>query len=81
MNSSNIISESELEQIWKDADFQPREKYIKHSDINRKVKDNLYISNCKICNIEIKLPCTYNGNYPLCAIHRAPNDRLKINYH
>ena len=70
----NFNDEDLFEKIWKDANFQSSKKVNETSKI-KKVKDNFYVSNCKICNIEIKLPCTYNGNYPLCIKHRDPNQR------
>jgi len=71
MNSPEL--EKLIEQIWKDADFKIEEK--KKVNKIRKIEDNFYFSYCKICNIKIKLPSTYNGNYPLCFSHRNPNDR------
>ena len=78
MNSGDISDWLLLEKIWEDADFKPKEKIIKQPEINkiRQIKYNFYVSKCKICNLEIKLPCTYNGNYPLCEKHRNPNDRI-----
>tara|TARA_E500000178_G_C17037453_1_gene764284 strand:- start:6492 stop:6728 length:237 start_codon:yes stop_codon:yes gene_type:complete len=68
-----------LDQIWEDANFKPKVKLtINKIDKNKKVIDNYISSNCKICNLPIKLPNTYNGTYPLCIIHRDPNDRLKF---
>ena len=32
---------------------------------------------CNICKISFKISSTYDGEYPLCYIHRDPNQRLK----
>lgn len=80
--SYNDITESEMEQMWIDANFQTKTKIVKSGQQNRQDKirrlnnDNFYVANCKICQKEIKLSCRYAGEYPLCYIHRDPNDRI-----
>tara|TARA_B100001093_G_scaffold509668_1_gene574134 strand:- start:5 stop:262 length:258 start_codon:yes stop_codon:yes gene_type:complete len=80
--NNNEISPELLEQIWKDANFPIKEKLIKNKQPEfqkfKKIKDNVFIAKCKICNLEIKLPCTYKGEFPLCISHRNPNDRLEM---
>jgi len=38
-----------------------------------------YIANCKTCGSKIKMSSKYTGNYPLCYLHRNPNDRINSN--
>ena len=71
-----------LESIWNEVEFESvksEEKFKKDNvrDVRRVHNDNYYVANCKICNVEIKLSCHYNGEFPLCQIHRDPNHRLK----
>ena len=69
------------EKIWNDANFKPTKTInqsndmIKKNNIRQLNNDNFYIAQCKICNIELKLSCNYSGKFPLCKVHRDPNDR------
>lgn len=74
------MDNNDIEKMWEDADFKPEEKnLISKAFKQRIVKDNKFIAYCKICNKEINLSCAYTGDYPLCYIHRDPNDRPLIN--
>ena len=70
-----------LEEIWNDANFKPTKQVyqsgeiIKKNSIRTLNEDNYYIAHCKVCNAELKLSCNYSGDYPLCKVHRDPNDR------
>ena len=74
----------ELEDIWKDAKFEPKKPILKSAEIIKKEKirkissSGKTISYCKVCNKEMYLSDTYNGEYPLCKIHRDPNDRFLL---
>ena len=61
-----------LEKIWNDADFKSTKKIVLNQ--KKKIKKLNY---CKICNCEINLSSNYDGEFPLCKIHRDPNNRLK----
>ncbi len=39
-------------------------------------EENFFIEKCKVCSKEIKLSCKYSGNFPLCYLHREPNNRI-----
>ena len=76
---TTYLSKRESIDMWDEA--------IKYRDENDKTKKNIDIDHnnpyykiekCKICKIEVKLSCKYDGNYPLCDKHRQPNDRFKL---
>ena len=37
--------------------------------------DGKIVTYCKVCNAEMFISINYNGEFPLCGIHRDPNDR------
>lgn len=62
-------------------EFSLKEK--KKSQVNIKKfktinKDDFTFANCKTCNKLFKISCKYDGPYPLCYLHRDPNNRLII---
>ena len=79
--SENNLQNELLEEIWNDANFKPSKQVyqsgemIKKNSIRKLNEDNYYIAHCKVCNAELKLSCNYSGDYPLCKVHRDPNDR------
>jgi hypothetical protein len=70
-----------IEEIWGDADFKSIKKAplsgetLKKNSIRTLNSDNFYIAHCKVCNFEMKLSSNYSGEFPLCIVHRNPNDR------
>jgi hypothetical protein len=81
MNNNENIETELLEEMWNDADFKQSKnapqsgEILKKNSIRKLNQDNFYIANCKVCNSELKLSCNYSGEYPLCKVHRDPNDR------
>lgn len=74
---TNYLNNNEVMELWDEAVKLRDEETSKVVEEDNK-KDIYYkIENCKVCKIKIKLPCTYDGNYPLCYEHRKPNDRIK----
>lgn len=70
-----------LEKIWKDANFKISKKpilsgeTIKKNSIRKINSDGKVIAYCKVCNSELYISINYNGEFPLCKLHRNPNDR------
>jgi len=77
----NYFTEDEKKsrEIWDTAvEYRDKDKIEKE----KKEKESISLfkfENCKMCNTPVKLSCKYDGNYPLCYIHRDPNDRIKNN--
>ena len=42
-------------------------------------EDNYVETNCKECGVVFKISYKYTGGYPLCYIHRDPNERFNKN--
>ena len=78
--SMEDVWEYAIDEFKKNSTPQRTKKQIEIKNGNaRKVKNNEYYYDfCKICNQEVRLSCNYNGNYPLCYIHRDPNERLEL---
>jgi hypothetical protein len=70
-----------LEKIWNDANFKTSKKpilsgeTIKKNSIRKINNDGKVIAYCKVCNCELYISINYNGEFPLCRLHRNPNDR------
>ena len=79
--NDKIIEDELLGKIWKDADFKSQNLVkksateIKKASIRKLNDNNMIVTNCKICNCEMKISNNYTGDYPLCYAHRNPNDR------
>lgn len=56
-----------------------KEVYKHKRNFDSKIEDNYTITHCKVCNAEFKISCLYNGGYPLCKLHRDPNERPETN--
>jgi len=79
MNDSTYEEDVEL------AFEQMRQKILENKSLNNPNKSNkkykiidtnqFKLTNCKVCNISIKISCKYDGQYPLCYVHRDPNNR------
>jgi hypothetical protein len=75
-----------LNLIWRDADIafkELKEDEEKNKPFNskkdfRRIENNYYVANCKICNINVRLSCKYKGDYPLCQEHRDQNYRAEL---
>ena len=85
MNTS-IVNLEFLESIWNDANFKPTKKPIvqtaealKRDKIRKINNDGKVVAYCKVCNCEMYISTNYNGEFPLCRLHRDPNDRIKFN--
>jgi len=76
-----IENEKLLEEIWNDADFKTSKKpvlsgeTIKKNRIRKLNEQGKIVAYCKVCNCEMYISTNYNGEFPLCRIHRDPNDR------
>ena len=76
-----IDNEQFLEEIWNDADFKTAKKpvlsgeTIKKNRIRKLNEQGKIVAYCKVCNCEMYISTNYNGEFPLCRIHRDPNDR------
>ena len=82
-NNCSIVNLEFLESIWNDANFTPTKKHISQNaetikrDKIRKINtEGKVVAYCKICNCEMYISTNYNGEYPLCTLHRDPNDRI-----
>lgn len=85
MESSDVnelMSEQFLESVWNDADFKTSKKPIKQSgetikknSIRKLNSEGKIVAYCKVCNCEMYISTNYSGEYPLCRVHRDPNDR------
>ena len=71
-----------IESIWNDADFKTSKKPIKQSgetikknSIRKFNSEGKIVAYCKVCNCEMYISNNYSGEYPLCRVHRDPNDR------
>ena len=77
----NINNKKLLEEIWNDANFKTSKKpilsgeTIKKNKIRKLNEQGKIVAYCKICACEIYISTNYNGEFPLCRIHRDPNDR------
>ena len=76
------IDKNLLDSIWEDANFKPSKKpitqtgeAIKRDKIRKINNEGKIIAYCKVCNCEMLISTNYNGEFPLCRIHRDPNDR------
>lgn len=76
-----IENEKLLEEIWNDADFKTSKKpvlsgeTIKKNRIRKLNEEGKIVAYCKVCSCEMYISTNYNGEFPLCRIHRDPNDR------
>ena len=84
--TTSIVNFEFLESIWNDANFIPSKKPIvqtgealKRDKIRKINNDGKVVAYCKKCNCEMYISTNYNGEFPLCRIHRDPNDRIKLN--
>ena len=82
----NNIDFELIKEIWNDADFKISKipikqtgEAIKKDKIRTLNEQGKIISYCKICNCEMYISTNYNGEFPLCKIHRDPNYRLNYN--
>lgn len=85
MESSDVnelMSNQFLESVWNDADFKTSKKQIKQSGetikrnrIRKLNSEGKIVAYCKVCNCEMYISTNYSGEYPLCRVHRDPNDR------
>lgn len=82
-NISELMSEQFLENIWNDANFKTSKKPIKQSgetikknSIRKLNSQGRIVTYCKVCNCEMYISTNYNGEFPLCRVHREPNNRL-----
>jgi hypothetical protein len=80
--TSYTIDFNMIEKIWNDAKFETSKKPItqtgealKKDKIRQINNDGKIVSYCKICNCEMYISTNYSGEYPLCKIHRDPNNR------
>lgn len=77
-----------LNLIWRDADIafkEMREEEEKNKLFNykkdfRRIENNYYVANCKICNEITRLSCNYKGEFPLCQEHRDQNYRAELKF-
>ena len=71
---TDYLSNIESADIWNSAmelcEDKDKDKDKEHSSLYFKLEK------CKICKVEVKLSCKYDGRYPLCYKHRNPNDRI-----
>lgn len=80
-----IDNEQFLEEIWNDADFKTAKKPVlsgetlKKNRIRKLNEQGKIVAYCKVCNCEMYISTNYNGEFPLCRMHRDPNDRLDKN--
>jgi hypothetical protein len=84
--TSSIVNYEFLESIWNDANFTPSKKPIvqtgeaqKRDKIRKINNEGKIVAYCKQCNCEMYISTNYNGEFPLCRLHRDPNDRIKFN--
>ena len=69
---TDYLSNIESADIWDSAMelCEDKGKDKEHSDLYFKLEK------CKVCKVQVKLSCKYDGGYPLCYKHRNPNDRI-----
>lgn len=79
-NLINNLFDDDIEEALLLMRKYSREKseYKQKKNYDSKIEDNYTITNCKVCNDEFKISCLYNGGYPLCKLHRDPNERPEI---
>jgi hypothetical protein len=81
-----IENEKLLEEIWNDADFKTSKKpllsgeTLKKNRIRKLNEHGKIVAYCKVCSCEMYISTNYNGEFPLCRIHRDPNDRPDKNH-
>ena len=74
-------NEQFLEQIWNDADFKTSKKpilsaeTIKRNKIRKLNEEGKVVAYCKVCKSEMYISVNYSGEFPLCRMHRDPNNR------
>jgi hypothetical protein len=74
----DIDDVDEFEKTWLNFGINSKNNE-KEKNIKKENKDkNFFINKCKVCSVEIKLSCKYSGNFPLCYVHRDPNNRIKL---
>lgn len=77
-----IDNEQLLEEIWNDANFKTSKKAVQSGETIKKNKirklndQGKIVSYCKVCKTEMFISTNYSGEFPLCRVHRDPNDRL-----
>lgn len=80
-NKKENFIEQLMEEIWNDANFTVKKivkqsgETIKKNSIRKMNTDGKIVAYCKVCNSEMFISTNYNGEFPLCRIHRDPNDR------
>jgi len=80
-----INNEQFLEEIWNDADFKTSKKPVlsgetlKRNRIRKLNEQGKIVAYCKVCNCEMYISINYSGEFPLCRMHRDPNDRTDKN--
>ena len=62
-------------ELMKANSLKDKKSYGNNKNYKIKNKDDFITTSCKVCKIEFKISCKYDGNYPLCYFHRDPNNR------
>lgn len=72
----DIDDVDEFEKTWLNFGINSKNDEKEKNNKKENKEENFFIEKCKVCSKEIKLSCKYSGNFPLCYIHRDPNNRI-----